>query len=81
MVSSDTIFATYQNAGVRVFDIRNAFRPEEVAAFVPPAPTRLADHRPNRPKVIQSCDVWVSTEGLVYSNDFNGGMYILEYRG
>ena len=81
LVSSDTIFATYQNAGVRVFDIRNAFRPEEVAAFVPPAPKRLADHRPNRPKVIQSCDVWVSADGLVYSNDFNGGMYILEYRG
>ncbi len=81
LISSDTIFATYQNAGVRVFDIRNAFRPEEIAAFVPPTPERLADHRPNRAKVIQSCDVWVSTEGVIYSTDFNGGLYILEYRG
>lgn len=81
MVSSDTIFATYQNAGIRVFDIRNAHRPEEVAAFVPPVPNRLVDHRPNRSKVIQTCDVWVSADGLVYSTDFNGGLYILEYRG
>lgn len=81
LVSSDTIFATYQNAGIRVFDISNEYRPEETAAFVPPTPNRLVDHRPDRPKVIQSCDVWVSNEGLVYSNDFNGGLYILEYQG
>ena len=81
LVSSETIFATYQNAGIRVFDIRNEYRPEETAAFVPPTPNRLVDPRPNRQKVIQSCDVWVSTEGLVYSNDFNGGLYILEYQG
>ncbi|WP_153769012.1 hypothetical protein [Labrenzia sp. CE80] len=79
MISSDTIFSTYQNAGIRVTDISNAYRPEEVAAFVPPAPNRLMDKRPNRPQVIQSCDVWVSAEGLVYSNDYNGGLYILEY--
>jgi hypothetical protein len=81
LVSSETIFATYQNAGIRVFDIRDAHRPEEVAAFVPPAPDRLVDHRPHRSKVIQSCDVWVSADGLIYSTDFNGGLYILEYEG
>lgn len=81
LVSSDTIFATYQNAGIRVFDIGDEYRPEETAAFVPPTPNKLVDHRPDRPKVIQSCDVWVSNEGLVYSNDFNGGLYILEYQG
>ncbi|KAB2864890.1 MAG: hypothetical protein F9K43_17505 [Bauldia sp.] len=80
-VSAETIFATYQNAGVRVFDIRDKYRPAEVAAFVPPVPKRLVDHRPNRPLVIQSCDVYVGKEGLVYSNDYNGGLYILEYQG
>jgi len=80
-VSSNLIFSTYQNAGIRVTDISNAYRPEEVAAFVPPEPTQLADRRPNRAKVIQSCDVYVTTDGLLYTTDFNGGMYILEYTG
>ncbi|MGE0314014.1 MAG: LVIVD repeat-containing protein [Lautropia sp.] len=80
-VSSEKIFATLQNAGIRVYDIRNPYRPEEVAAFVPPTPPRLVDHRPNRPLVIQSCDVYVDRDGLVYANDYNGGLYILEYEG
>jgi hypothetical protein len=80
-VSSQTIFATYQNAGIRVFDIRDQYRPSETAAFVPPAPRRLVDHRPNRARVIQSCDIFVDKEGLVYANDYNGGLYILEYHG
>ncbi len=81
LVSDQIIFSTYQNAGVRVHDISNAHQPREVAAFVPPEPTQLADKRPNRNKVIQSCDVWVGPDGIVYSNDFNGGLYILEYKG
>ena len=81
LVSDQMIFATYQNAGVRVYDISDAYRPREVAAFVPPAPDRLMDGRLNRPKVIQSCDVWVSKEGLVYCSDYNAGLYILEYEG
>jgi hypothetical protein len=52
----------------------------EIAAFVPPEPKRLIDHRLNRAKVIQSCDVLVTADGLVYSTDFNGGLYILEYQ-
>jgi hypothetical protein len=77
--SSELVFATYQNAGVRVFDIRDQYRPVEVGAFVPPAPARMVDHRPGRPQVIQSCDVFVDANGIVYSNDYNGGLYILEF--
>lgn len=80
-VSSRLIFATYQNAGVRVFDLSDPYRPVEVGAFVPPQPARLMDHRPNRPNVIQSSDVFVDAEGLVYSTDYNGGLYILEFQG
>jgi hypothetical protein len=35
-VTSELIFATYQNAGVRVFDIRDRYAPREVGALVPP---------------------------------------------
>ena len=79
--SSELIFATYQNAGVRVFTIKNPFRPEEVAYFVPPPPKRMFDTRPNRPRVIQSCDVFVGHEGLMYVTDYNAGLYILQYKG
>ena len=80
-VSSNLIFSTYQNAGIRVTDITNAYCPKEVGAFVPPQPEQLVDPRPNRAKVIQSCDVYVTDQGLVYTTDFNAGMYILEYTG
>jgi hypothetical protein len=80
-VSDRLIFATYQNAGVRVFDIGDPYRPVEVGALVPPPPARLADHRPNRARVIQSADVFVDAAGLVYCTDYNAGLYIMEYGG
>jgi hypothetical protein len=80
-VSSNLIFATYQNAGIRVFDISNPFAPKEVGALVPPAPERLMDKRPNRPRVIQSADVFVDAGGLIYAPDYNGGLSIIEFDG
>jgi hypothetical protein len=79
--SSELIFATYQNAGVRVFDIRDAMRPEQVAYYVPPAPERMFDTRPGRARVIQTCDVFADREGVLYTTDYNAGMYILQYTG
>jgi hypothetical protein len=80
-VSSELIFTTYQNAGVRVFDIRDRYAPREVGALVPPAPAKLVDSRPGRPKVIQSADVFVDASGVVYSTDYNGGLYVMEFQG
>jgi len=80
--SSDLIFATYQNAGVRVFDIRDPYRPDEVGYFVPPAKFEFwMDRRPNRPRVIHAVDVFVDKEGLMYMTDFNAGVHILEWQG
>ena len=79
--SSRFIFATYYNAGVRVFDIENAFQPREVGYFVPPNPTRMFDPRPDRPKVIQSCDCFVDKNGLMYLTDSNAGLNILQFEG
>jgi len=80
-VSSQLIFATYQNAGIRVFDVADAFVPKEVGALVPPQPATLADTRPNRARVIQSADVFVDAKGLIYATDYNAGLYILEFNG
>lgn len=79
--SSETIFTTYQNAGVRVFDVTNQFQPVEIAHYVPPAPERMYDTRPNRARVIQSCDVFADRDGLLYVTDYNAGLYVLEYTG
>ena len=40
----------------------------------------MMDHRPNRARVIQSADVFVDAAGLIYSTDYNAGLFILEYR-
>ncbi|MCL2896176.1 LVIVD repeat-containing protein [Brenneria tiliae] len=80
-ISSSLIFATYQNAGVRAYDISNPYQPKETGALVPAAPQKMVDKRPGRPRVIQSCDVFVDAEGIIYSTDYNAGLSIIEYRG
>ncbi|HLY31398.1 MAG TPA: hypothetical protein VKQ36_10235 [Ktedonobacterales bacterium] len=79
--SSELIFATYQNAGVRVVDIRNPFQPREVGYYVPPAPAHMYDPRPESAQEIQTCDVFVDRNGLIYATDYNAGLYILQYKG
>jgi hypothetical protein len=80
--SSELMFATYQNAGVRVFDTRNPLRPEEVGYYVPSGDIEnWLDTRPNRPRVAHSADVFIDAQGLMYVTDFNAGLHILEYKG
>ena len=79
-VTSDYVFATYQSAGLRIFDIRNPFRPEEVAFFVPPPPAGWFDPRGDIKRVLHSVDVWVEPDGLMYLTDYNAGLYILQWR-
>jgi hypothetical protein len=79
--SEETIFATYNNAGVRVFDIRDAFAPKEVASWVAPAPARLIDPRPNVALAAKTADVYVTPEGLMYVSDWNAGLHVLQYEG
>jgi len=79
--SEDTIFATYNIAGVRVFDIKDQFAPKEIAYWVPPAPTRLIDPRPNTALAAKSADIYVATDGLLYVSDWNAGIHVLQYEG
>lgn len=73
-VSDSLIFSTYFNAGMRVTDISNADRPEEVGYFIPPTPPdQLAP---------QINDLYVDQDKLVYLTDrISGGMYVVEYTG
>jgi len=72
--SEKLIFITYYNAGLRIFDIRNQYRPEEVGFFIPPAPEGQ--------KAPMFNDLYVDADGLIYVTDrMTGGLYILEYTG
>lgn len=77
--SSEFVFATYQNAGLRIFNIKNQFRPEEVAYFVPKPPTGWFDPRTDIKRVLHSVDVFVQADGLMYLTDYNAGLYILQW--
>ena len=41
----------------------------------------MFDPRPESDQVIQSCDIFVDREGLLYVTDYNAGLYILDYKG
>ena len=79
--SEETIFATYNNAGVRVFDIKDQFAPKEIASWVPPAPKKLIDPRPNVALAAKTCDIYVTPDGLMYVSDWNAGLHVLQYEG
>jgi len=73
-VSENIIFSTWFNGGMRIHDISNPDRPEEVGFFRPPAPEGQ--------ETIQLNDVYVDRDGLCYVGDrHNGGLYIAEYIG
>lgn len=82
MFQSETlVFATWHNAGVRVFDLSNPFQPKEVAHCVPPPPARLVDIRPGAVPVVQSCDVLATTDGLLFVTDTNAGLCVMAFDG
>ena len=71
--SDQLIVGTFFNAGVRVYDVSNAYQPQEVAYFVPGAPAL------SPVGAVQLNDVYVDDKRLVYTVDrFVGGLYILE---
>ena len=80
-VSSEIIFATYQNAGVRVFDIRNQYAPVEIGALVPPPLAGAADRKGGEKPIIQMCDVFVDRNGLVFTTDHRAGFCVMEFAG
>ncbi len=74
------VFATFQNAGVRVVDLADPFRPDEIAFFVPPRPSP-GSGAGGAPKLFHSygsSDVFVDAHGLMYICDFSTGLYIVD---
>ncbi|HUK37047.1 MAG TPA: hypothetical protein VLV86_24195 [Vicinamibacterales bacterium] len=79
--SEETLFATYNIAGVRVFDIRDQFAPKEIASWIPPTPKKLIDPRPNVSLAAKSADIFVQKDGMIFVSDWNAGLNVLQYEG
>ena len=70
----NTVATTWFSAGIRIYDIRDPYSPNEIAAFIPATPTGQRASRIN--------DVTVDDRGIVYAGDrLNGGLYVLAYTG
>ncbi|GAA4832250.1 LVIVD repeat-containing protein [Luteimicrobium xylanilyticum] len=80
-VSEELVFGTFQNAGVRAFDLTDPYAPRQVAAFVPGAPETVVDPRPGGRPVVQTADVYVRDDGITFITDYNGGLDVLEFTG
>lgn len=69
-VSDHIVFATYFNAGLRVYDTTDPRRPAEIAHYVPEPPAGQ--------RAIQLNDVLVGADGLIFVTDrLRGGLYVL----
>ena len=69
--SEYVVFATYFNAGLRVYDLADPTQPEEIAHWIPACPPGQM--------AVQINDVFVAADHTVYATDrVNGGVYILE---
>jgi hypothetical protein len=73
--SEDLVFGAFFNAGVRVYDVRDPYQPQEVAWYIPPMPE--GSSRPTA----QVNDVFVDDRGIVFAVDRHaGGLYALEMK-
>jgi hypothetical protein len=73
-IDTSLVYLAYFNAGLRIYDLTNPLRPEEVGYYVPDDPA-------GQP-AIQINDLHVDTDGLIYMTDrHHGGLYVLEYTG
>jgi hypothetical protein len=77
----DLVYLTWFNAGLRIYDIRDAREPVEIACFVPADPVRRHGPLPESGLVTQSETVLVDRRGCIYLTDKNDGLTILRRTG
>ena len=80
--SDELIFATYQSAGVRAYDVSDPAAPVEVGYLVPPPPTAIHDPRtPGAALVAQTADLLALDDGMILASDLNSGLSIMQFDG
>lgn len=72
----NTTVGAYFNGGIRIHDLRNPLRAEEIGYFIPKGPEGSPF------PAAQMNDLFVDETGLIYGMErMAGGLYILEYTG
>ena len=75
------IFATWQNAGLRVFDISNAVSSRGDRLLRSTAAHGMVGTNARAREVRHTADIFVSQDGLIYITDYDAGLYILQWNG
>ena len=79
IIGGTLLYVAYFNAGLRVVDISDPYRPREVGSYVP---ARVGAATGRGGKFIQTNDVDLDYRGLIYITDRAGnGLHILKYTG
>lgn len=83
--SDDIAFMTAGAGGLRIYDIHDPYRIQEIGYYVPGTPKVYYDpwgpeHASNGAGV-DVADLWVDPNGLVYLSSYNGGLEIVEFEG
>lgn len=78
--SDQLAFLTWYGAGLRAYDISDAYCPRETGFFQPQDPvTRRHPHPTNL--VFQGSDIVMDARGYIYMTEMNSGLYVVRYTG
>lgn len=81
IIGGSLLYVAYFNAGLRIVDISDPFKPKEVGHYIP-APAEMRGEGHGFKKVIQTNDVDLDGRGLIYITDRAGaGLHILQFTG
>ena len=77
IIGGTLLYIAYFNAGLRIVDISDPFKPKEVGYYIPEGTEKTSSRGR---KVIQTNDVDLDYRGLIYITDRVGhGLHVLEY--